>query len=369
MNAGIRPWLRKWSRSAYGALPRGVRRVVARAEYAYAAVPRVYHSGDVHPQDRLPRGVLTLSIDFELAWAWPYARNSAEDPVQKGLRERAQVPRLLKLFGDLHVPVTWATVGHLFLEKCARSAHGRAHDQMARIPHFETPLWRYSFGDWFQYDPCSDVRSDPAWYGPDLVEQILHSSERHEVACHGFSHVGFGPYCPSDVVSDELRACADAMAVFGLQLETFVFPGNDEGNFPSLIRHGIGAVRAFPRPPGVITLPLRRRDGLWAHHVTSALDRGREWSIPERVARLQRFVTCAARERLSAHIWLHPSLPGTEINEVLVPLLLHAVELRETGKLDIMTNAGLVAVTRGAGMQLPGVDHTPLAQEDGRGMP
>lgn len=369
MNSGVRPWLRSLGRSAYGALPRNVRRVVARAEYAYAAVPRVYHSDSVHPRDRLHRGVLTLSIDFELAWAWPYARNSGEDPVQKGLRERAQVPRLLKLFEDLNVPVTWATVGHLFLEKCTRGAQGLAHGQMTRVRHFETPLWRFSSGDWFQHDPCSDVHSDPAWYGPDLVERILRSPVRHEVACHGFSHVGFGPYCPADVASDELRACVDAMALFGLRPDTFVFPGNDEGNFSSLVQHGVGAVRAFPRPPGVVALPFRRRDGLWAHHVTSALDRGREWSVSQRVARLRRFVTCAANERLAAHIWLHPSLPFTEIDEVLTPLLMHAAGLREAGSLDILTNAGLVAATRAAMGDSLEPDQSSLGHGDGRPTP
>ena len=337
--------LRDTSRALMGMLPAWGRAMIARADYKRACKVDVHRDPAVQPPVQLQRGVLTLSIDFELAWAWQYARDQEESAEAKGLRERAQIPVLLRLFNDLEIPATWATVGHLFLDKCERDAHGHAHAGLARPGHFESPLWSFTTGDWYQFDPCTDVRRAPAWYGPDLIVSILGSRVRHEIGCHGFSHAGFGSYCSADVASAELQACVDAMKPYGIAPGTFIFPGNDVGHLDLFARHGFSAVRAFPVQPAVVGLPIRLKEGVWGHHVTSAIDRGYLWTREQRAARLCRFIDVAAEERLAAHIWFHPSLTPLEISEVLEVFLRHAVRLREQGRLDIVTNAELVART------------------------
>jgi hypothetical protein len=341
--------LRGTSRFIYGMLPSWGRSLIGRADYVMASRARIFHEDGSTPPRRLQRGVLTLSIDFELAWAWQYAREKSESPEAKGLREREQIPVLLRLFDELATPVTWATVGHLFLERCECGKSGLAHEAMPRLQHFESDLWSFTSGDWFQYDPCTDAKRSPAWYGPDLVEAVLRSKVNHEIGCHGFSHAGFGSYCPPDVASAELQACTDAMAPFGVTPSTFVFPGNDVGHLSLFPGHGFAAVRAYPVPPAIIGLPVRLSEDLWGHHVTSAIDRGYLWSKEQRAARLCRFIETAARERLAAHIWFHPSMPPDEIGDVLEVLLRRAAALREKGLLDILTNAQLLAAVRGTG--------------------
>ena len=340
--------LRRMYRSALGHVPRPVRGIVASIDYRMASRPAVFHDERLHPRARLRRGAVTISLDFELAWGSLYSRRAGRNFVQFGLREREQMPRILAALDEFHVPATWATVGHLFLEKCTAGSDGRAHHGMPRIMPFENERWIFQEGDWFQFDPCTDVRRDPAWYGPDLIEKVLASKENHELGCHSFSHPSFGQNCPRLVAEAEVEACAQAMAPYGLRPTTWVFPRHEEGNFEALAAKGVGIVRAFPGPASCISLPILRPDHMWGVHVSSAVDRGLDWSFDQRLKRLQGFVDAAAKERLAAHIWLHPSLSDDDINRVFKPFLRHCAARRDEGKIDALTMEQLVTATRDA---------------------
>src|SRR6266536_5853394 len=93
------------------------------------------------------RAALVLSADLELAWAWRYAR--VRDPRglarDKACNGRRNMSRLLDVCDEYVVPVTWATVGHLFLRACRRTA-GVAHPDIPRVPHFANRYWAYQQG-------------------------------------------------------------------------------------------------------------------------------------------------------------------------------------------------------------------------------
>lgn len=309
--------------------------------------PYVFFDPAVHPARRLPRGVVTISIDFELAWGWAYAKGlTREDAVRIGLRERSQVPEILAHMDTYGTPCTWATVAHLFLEKCERNDHGIAHAGIVRTPHFKNEYWEFTSGDWFQVDPCTDYKRDPAWYAPDLIEMILGAKTKHEIGCHSFSHGGFGQYCPNEAAESKIDACLEAMKPFGVTPRTWVFPGNDMGNFEAIAKKGFRSVRAFPVSPVEISLPVRRADGLWGIHDSTCIDlEGEGWNLDERFARLKRFVDKAAETKLAAHFWFHPSLPVPQMRGLLFPLLRYCAEQREKGVIDVLTVDDLVNVT------------------------
>jgi peptidoglycan/xylan/chitin deacetylase (PgdA/CDA1 family) len=346
--------VKKKLKALHALLPPVVAGVASRMDYVLASRLAV-HRDPRHPPHGLPKGVLTLSLDFELAWAWVYAKYPGLDSVAVGLHEREQVPKILRVFDEFGIPATWATVGHLFLRECRRNHQGLAHADMARLPHFENAEWKFLNGDWFDPDPCTSVDRDPAWYAPDLVDKILNARAKQEIGCHAFSHAGFGAYCPPEVAAAELEACREAMKPYGLTPRSFVFPGNDEGNFQALAAHGVRSVRAFPHARANLSLPVRRPDGLWAVPASSGLSRGDTWSMAQRLARLKRFVDAAAREHLSMHLWLHPSLPTRDLTELLTPFLRHCAELRECGQLDVLTMDQLVDATDAA--ESPQVGH------------
>ena len=83
----------------------------------------------------LKKAVVVLSADFEMAWAFR-ASKTVKDATKRGLRERKNVPEIIALLDKYNIPITWATVGHLFLEKCSRKKNGKAHPNMPRPKHF-----------------------------------------------------------------------------------------------------------------------------------------------------------------------------------------------------------------------------------------
>ena len=305
--------------------------------------PRIYYNSLKHPQQRLRRGAVTFSLDFEMAWAFQYSKVSGPRCVELGLRERQQVPKILAL------PATWATVGHLFLSSCSRDGKGLAHAGMPRIPHFETRNWVFGLGDWYQHDPCTDVRRDPAWYAPDLVEAIVSARVGHELASHTFSHAGFGSYCPAEVAGAELDNSIEAMKPYGVRPTTLVFPGNDIGWLDVVAAKGFRIVRAFPHPTAEISLPMRIDNDLWGVHSSTIVDGGTgAANLERRLFILKTYVDKAVASNLAAHFWFHPSLTLPRLHALLFPLVEYCAKLREQGSIDILTMEGLVNETESA---------------------
>jgi hypothetical protein len=133
------------------------------------------------------KGIVVFSADFEMAWAFRFSKTKQNEAVKKGLEERANVPVLIDLFEKYEIPVTWATVGHLFLGECKKDTNGLTHPEMPRPEFFDNRNWCYNSGDWYQHDPGSDYKTDPAWYASDLIDIVIASRVNHEIGCHTFS--------------------------------------------------------------------------------------------------------------------------------------------------------------------------------------
>ncbi len=311
--------------------------------------PAVYLDPLQHPPGGLGRGSVTFSLDFELAWAWRYSKRGGREARAIGLRERAQLPGILAEFDRRGLPATWAVVGHLFLDACRRAGNGRAHPEVPPVAPFETRWWKFEGPDWFEHDPCTDLRRDPAWYAPDLIAMIQVSPVHHEIACHSFSHMSFGPECPHETALAELRACRAAMAAAGVEeTSSFVHPGNGLGNLAALKEAGFTIFRAFPWEKGEISLPVRLPEGLWLVPSAMCLECG-DATDPRRMRahrrRLELLADIAAETGLNAHFWLHPSIPVPQIEHLLSPFLDYCARLRESRSLDILTMRELVART------------------------
>jgi hypothetical protein len=147
------------------------------------APKKVYDGVEIAPFWNACRAAVSISADFELNWAFRCL--AAEQRDQLGTTERHNVPYILSLLNEFGVPITWATVGHLFLQSCACDGQ-YPHGNMPRPPL--NNRWQ---GDWYKHDPCTNARRDPLWYAPDLIEQVLSAKVAHEVGSHSFSHIDF----------------------------------------------------------------------------------------------------------------------------------------------------------------------------------
>jgi peptidoglycan/xylan/chitin deacetylase (PgdA/CDA1 family) len=296
----------------------------------------------IKPSDKLVyypnsgSGGLVISADFEMAWAFRYSKRT-KDYLGVAAREREHLPLLIKLFEEFNIPITWATVGHLFLESCKKGDH----DWMRRIPHFNDH-WRFTRGDWFDHDPYTDYKKDSAWYAPDLIELILKSRVKHEMGCHSFSHIDCSyKNCPPEVLDDEIEACKMAASKWGIKFKSMVFPGGTAGNYEVLAKHGFQIYRKNTQYD--LSIPYKDDLGLLVTTSSSSFGRLAGWSADYYVSRYKRIIDKAMKSGTIAHIWLHPSVDEWTLKNVIPAVLRYASDCRQEGKLWIGTMGDIPA--------------------------
>jgi len=174
------------------------------------------------------KAVCLISADLEMAWAFRWSK-SANNPIElapkNSIQTRNNVPLILQLSEQYNIPITWATVRHLFLESCEK-INNNAHSDVQRLPYFENTNWKYKSGDWFNSDPCTNYYKDPAWYAPDLLKMIIENPVKHEIGCHTFSHIDCSDnICSKEVFASEINKCKKLANEYDIELKSFVHLG------------------------------------------------------------------------------------------------------------------------------------------------
>jgi len=267
-----------------------------------------------HPYD----GVVLISADFELAWAWRFDRLNP-DPLNNSIalarKERANIPALIELSEIYNIPITWGTVGHLMLKEC-KNTGPVPHPELARLPYFENDYWKFNNGDWFDHDPCSDLSSAAEWYAYDLLKQILISQIDHEIACHTFSHITCSDdICKPNVLRDEIKASQKAASSFGINLESFIFPGHTMGNYNTIREAGFTSMRTnFINTLGHSFL---HPNGLWEHKTTMELGFNNLFSVKYNLLRFKKIISKCISNHQVCNFWFHPSFDEINIKTIL----------------------------------------------------
>ena len=287
------------------------------------------------------KAVFTLSADFELAWAWRFGKGLG-DPyqaaLQKARRARLNMPNLIALCEKYNIPVTWATVGHLFLNECS-CENGKAHPEMKRLNHFENGYWKFDQGDWFKDDPCSNLKEAPEWYCPDLLDKIQSSEVNHEIGCHTFSHIDCRDVvCPPEVFRQELQECQKLARARGVELKTFIYPAHTVGNIPELAKLGFTNYRS--NLGNILGYPVKHANGLWEIKSSFQLEWRKDWSIDYHIYRTKAIIDRAIKNNSVCHFWFHPSFEREYVAQVLPAVLEYLNEKRN--ELFITTMADYV---------------------------
>lgn len=285
----------------------------------------------------LGKAVVIISADFELAWAWRYSKRKNE-PIEMAKLERENFPIILNKLNELEIPITWATVGHLFLDSCERK-NGLAHYDIPRPKYFENEFWKYNKGDWFDIDPCGNYKTQPNFYAPDLIEMILNSKIKHEIGCHSFSHIDYSEkHSSRELIEADLNACEQAAKKFGIKMKSFVFPGNFYGHFDLLEKHGFKIVRYKSNDLKEIGFPEKVNKNLNAIHDSLAFDLAEEgWDYNYILWKFKKYVEKAIEKKAIAHFWFHPSIGHEQINNYIFPFLEYLYKQREEGEIEMLT--------------------------------
>jgi peptidoglycan/xylan/chitin deacetylase (PgdA/CDA1 family) len=276
------------------------------------------------------KSVLLISADFELAWAWRYTK-SASHPLEKALRkarqERINIHLILDLCDKYQIPITWATVGHLFLGSCQRE-NNIPHPEIPRLPYFENNFWKYNGGDWFENDPCTYYKDAPEWYCPDLIKLIRDAKAKHEIGCHTFSHIDSSDkICPPDLFQAELKECKKLANEWGIILKSFVHPGYTIGNVDMLAKEGFTNYRSNNR--NVLGYPKKHKNGLWEIEQTAEFIYKKEWSIDYHVYRYITILKRAIKSNTVCIFWFHPSFNSIIIEKIWPEIFQFIEENRE----------------------------------------
>ncbi|MFA5337270.1 MAG: polysaccharide deacetylase, partial [Candidatus Omnitrophota bacterium] len=235
------------------------------------------------------------------------------------LRERKNMPFILGLCEQFNIPITWAIVGHLFLEACERK-NGITHPDIKRLKHFENQYWNFSSGDWFDADPCCNWPDALEWYAPDVIKKIINSKVKHEIACHTFSHINCQQeVCPDGVFENEIQKCKDMAKDHGTVLNSFVFPANLTGHTEILKKEGFSAYRV---DKDVFGFPEKDINGLWQIPTTAMIcpSSHHGLSLNYHIKKYKRIIERAIRYQRVCHLWFHPSASKEFLEPVLTDL-------------------------------------------------
>lgn len=257
--------------------------------------------------------------------------------VEMGLRERENFDKILGLFNHYDIPVTWATVGHLFLDRCSSEHNGMRHANMPRPAHFENRNWLFNNGDWYQHDPCSSAQDAPAWYAPDLIEKIIQSKTKHEIGSHTFSHIDCTyKNCSKELMDAELKKCVELAKQKGITVKSHVFPGGTFGNYESLKENGFTNYR---KPfENEIDIPVIDEFGLVRIPSSLGMDKDPyDWTASFHIKQFKKFLARTVRSKQVCHFWFHPSMDPWYLEEVLPHVLECVAAERDKGYIELMT--------------------------------
>ncbi len=303
---------------------------------------------------RLKKGIFVLSLDTELAWGCREDMTMYQHSLAYFLDTRKTINRLLGLLEKYSLSATWAVVGHLFLSEC-KATNGVKHPEIIG-PEYDYP----------KLDPCSNIETDPAWYGQDIIESIRSCKVPQEIACHTFSHVIVASQgCSPERLDSEIKLCQVLARNIGIELKSFVFPNNQENYHDLLAANGFLAFRGkerrwysqlpellekaaffidslapFVSPP--VQLPQKREvwDISGSYFYGHCAGLARLIPIPFRIAKIKKGIRKAARESKVFHLWFHPFNLATNPEGLLAGLdsvFRYVVQLRTEGVIENLT--------------------------------
>ena len=295
---------------------------------------KVFDGVEIAPFRNGCSAAASISADFELNWA--FRSRPAELRDQLGITERRNVPYILDLLTEFGVPITWATVGHLFLPSCMREGDC-AHRNMPR-PR-SNARWQ---GDWYKHDPCTDLQRDPLWYAPDLLAQVIGSKVSHEVGSHSFSHIDFSSQTSDrELVKREMEESLAAMAPFGLKLKSLVYPFNRMGHSYHDLLHQFGIVAVRHRDEKIrLSYPERSASGVYKIYESMNLRSSNFYYYRDKA---ELFIAHAVQHGAAYHLWFHPSDPRAVFQKEFYEILQVLQREREAGNIWIATMGDLAS--------------------------
>lgn len=157
-----------------------------------------------------------ISLDFELHWG-RFDKVSARGQERYYARTREAIPRLLDLFAEFDLSVTWATVGMLLAEN--------REEWKTYLPSVQPQFTSDTYSAYRWYEQQASL--DSLLFAPELAKRIA-SYPKQEIGCHTHSHFYT---CEAGASKESFRADLQAAKhivadKLGVEMRSLVFPRN-----------------------------------------------------------------------------------------------------------------------------------------------
>lgn len=291
-----------------------------------------------------------LSLDCEGKWGMADKITDYHDHHLTTAKLSQAYASLLALFERYEIPVTFAFVMAFLLS----AEEQRRNDHL--FPTCDVgSQWLSRFRD------AQARGSSDGWAHPDLLDRVRDEG-RHEIACHGFSHLPLDRSITPQAAAAEFAACRQVADMRGVALETLVYPRNQVGHVDQLQPNGFTGFRdRLARPEGKAGMLMALASEFNIYERTQpACPPARDeavripagyffnWRVGAR-KRVPRAVTKLRWKNLLdrsgaddvVHLWLHPHniITGPETLGSLEEVLREVADRRHRGKVETMTQA------------------------------
>ena len=284
---------------------------------------------------------LVISLDFELLWG-VFDKVNHSDSELYFQNTRKVIPELLKLFEGYEIHVTWATVGMLFNKNWGEWRQNIPNT----LPHYRnTKLSAYQYSSNFEHQ--IDER---LVFASDIIDEIK-ITPNQEIGTHTYCHY----YClePGQeklAFEADLKKCMKLAEQRGLKLRSLVFPRNQYNSeyLNICAENGITGVRTNPdnwywddtQDSNLQKKIFRSADAYLGKTDKSykiseiqnfqnkiTLQKASRFLRPrskyfksQRLTRIKKELTFAAKNNEVYHLWWHPHNFGNSPEESLLEL-------------------------------------------------
>ncbi len=317
-------------------------------------------------------GKFVISLDFELLWGMR-DHKTIDDYGGNILGVWKAIPRMLKLFDEYDIGVTFATVGFLFASKKKELIE---YGPEIKPQYIDTNLSPYNG----HFDLVKESEDEDKYHFASELIRMIRGFPKHEIATHTFSHY----YCNSEgqTIDDFRKDILAAISIAnrsGIKLRSLVFPRNmfNEEYIKVCEENGITTYRGneeswfHKAETGASKLKLVSKRAfrllnsyvnISGHHcyLQEDIAKVRPYNIPSsrflrpyssklkvfeglRKRRILMSMSYAAKNALVYHLWWHPHNFGMDQDEnfeFLRDILIHYKKLNE--------EYGFTSITMGA---------------------
>ena len=289
--------------------------------------------------------ILTVSFDVELGWG-SIENRTWQEKEARGIFDdtRSKISELLALLDEVQMPSTWGFVGKLLDHKKIGSA--RLSPGLIEI--------------------CSLKKGrETTWYGIDLLEKVVQSKVKHEIACHSFFHIRCdADIMTSDLFQEDLELCKKIFKCHGFHPVSYIYPSNEvkwinqlaQAGFKSyrsqnefekikttnpLIRKFISLMRLKGYRSLKLVAPQCTSSGLYQLPGTVLFNvpLKRQGYLPGLVKRVKGAIKRAIADGDYLHIWSHPFnyVQNSDLIDALREVMIFAAKKCDEGHLDVLT--------------------------------